>query len=104
MKSVALAADVQPVQHETMDRIATGLVTVLPMLGVGVVAWQSLKGGVHWYGLAIFFVLYLMTGFGVTVGFHRHFTHRSFATKKPIRALLAIFGSVAIEGPVISWV
>jgi stearoyl-CoA desaturase (Delta-9 desaturase) len=100
----AVPADVQPVQNETVDRIATGLVTIVPVLGVGLVAWQSAKGGLHWYDLAAFAVLYLVTGFGVTIGFHRYFTHRSFSTTRPIRALLAILGSAAIEGPIISWV
>ena len=49
-------------------------------------------------------LLYVLTGLGVTVGFHRLFTHRAFATTRPIRAALAILGSAAIEGPVISWV
>ena len=48
--------------------------------------------------------MYVLTGLGVTVGFHRHLTHRSFKTSRPLRGLLAILGSVAIEGPVISWV
>jgi stearoyl-CoA desaturase (delta-9 desaturase) len=52
----------------------------------------------------VFAVVYLCTGLGVTVGFHRLFTHRSFKTGKVIRGTLAIFGSAAIEGPVISWV
>jgi stearoyl-CoA desaturase (Delta-9 desaturase) len=97
-------ADVQPVKNETADRIATGLVTVIPVIGVGLVAWQSAKGGLHFYDLIAFGVLYLLTGLGVTVGFHRYFTHRSFSTTRPIRALLAILGSAAIEGPMISWV
>jgi stearoyl-CoA desaturase (delta-9 desaturase) len=97
-------ADIQPVKNETVDRIATGLVTGVPVLGVAFVAWQSAKSGLHWYDLAAFAVLYAITGFGVTVGFHRYFTHRSFSTTRPIRALLAIFGSAAIEGPMISWV
>ena len=45
-----------------------------------------------------------LTALGITVGFHRHLTHRAFATSRPMRGLLAIFGSCAIEGPVISWV
>ena len=48
--------------------------------------------------------MYVLTGLGVTVGFHRHLTHRSFKAKRWLRGLLAILGSVAIEGPVISWV
>jgi len=46
----------------------------------------------------------VLTGLGVTVGFHRLLTHRAFKTTRPIRATLAILGSAAIEGPVISWV
>jgi stearoyl-CoA desaturase (delta-9 desaturase) len=45
-----------------------------------------------------------MTGLGVTVGFHRLFTHRSFKARPAVRAILAVLGSVAVEGPVISWV
>jgi stearoyl-CoA desaturase (delta-9 desaturase) len=45
-----------------------------------------------------------LTGLGVTVGFHRYLTHRSFETSKGLRAVLAALGSAAIEGPVISWV
>jgi stearoyl-CoA desaturase (delta-9 desaturase) len=44
------------------------------------------------------------TGLGVTVGFHRLFTHRAFKTNRWMRGGLAILGSAAIEGPVISWV
>jgi stearoyl-CoA desaturase (Delta-9 desaturase) len=97
-------ADVQPVQNETMDRIATGLVTFIPFVGLGLIAWQSAKSGIHWYDVAAFVVLYALTGLGVTVGFHRYFTHRSFSTNSPVRAVLGILGSAAIEGPIISWV
>jgi stearoyl-CoA desaturase (delta-9 desaturase) len=48
--------------------------------------------------------MYVLTGLGVTVGFHRLFTHRSFQTSPTMRGILAILGSAAIEGPVISWV
>jgi stearoyl-CoA desaturase (delta-9 desaturase) len=54
--------------------------------------------------VVIFAVMYVVTALGVTVGFHRHFTHRSFKTTRPIRVVLAVFGSAAVEGPVISWV
>jgi stearoyl-CoA desaturase (Delta-9 desaturase) len=52
----------------------------------------------------VFVIMYMATGLGITVGFHRYFTHRSFKTSKPARAVLAVLGSAAIEGPVISWV
>lgn len=46
---------------------------------------------------------YLATGFGVTVGYHRLFTHRSFATYRPIRYFLAILGATAAEGGPVIW-
>ena len=47
---------------------------------------------------------YTLTGMGITVGFHRLFTHRSFKTRLPVRVLLAVLGSAAVEGPLIEWV
>ena len=78
-------ADVQPVAHETLDRIATGLVTAVPMLALGFAAWQSWQGLLKPADLVIFAVFYVLTGLGVTVGFHRLFTHRSFKTKPAVR-------------------
>ena len=96
--------DIQPVAHETLDRFATGTVSVVPFLALGVVCWQVWAELLHWSDIAVFGILYVLTGFGVTVGFHRLFTHRAFATKPWLRGVLAVLGSAAIEGPVISWV
>jgi stearoyl-CoA desaturase (Delta-9 desaturase) len=99
-----LADDVQPVEHETRDRVITGTITLLPFVGLGVAVWQTWSGLLHGSDVAVFLILYVLTGLGVTVGFHRHFTHRSFKAKPAVRAVLAVLGSAAIEGPVISWV
>jgi stearoyl-CoA desaturase (delta-9 desaturase) len=96
--------EVQPVHHETRDRIITGAITAIPFVALGVVCWQVWADLLHWSDVAVFLIMYVLTGLGVTVGFHRHLTHRSFKTSRPLRGLLAILGSVAIEGPVISWV
>jgi stearoyl-CoA desaturase (Delta-9 desaturase) len=71
---------------------------------LGVAGWQVWNRLLHWHDLVSFGVVYVLTGLGVTVGFHRHLTHRSFKTNRPIHFLLAALGSAAIEGPVISWV
>src|SRR4051812_31856492 len=96
--------DVQPVAHETLDRTITGLVTALPVLALGLVVWQAWNGILKPSDLIVFAIVYAMTGFGVPVGFHRLFTHRSFKAKPAVRAVLAACGSAAIEGPAISWV
>jgi stearoyl-CoA desaturase (delta-9 desaturase) len=98
------SVDVEPVQHERLDRIITGVVTVVPFLALGVAAWQVWGQSLRLSDLAVFGILYVVTGLGITVGFHRHFTHRSFKTNRAIRAILAVLGSAAVEGPVISWV
>jgi stearoyl-CoA desaturase (delta-9 desaturase) len=96
--------DVQPVANEKLDRFLTGTVTVLPILALGLVAWQLWASLLGWSDIIVFAIMYVLTGLGVTVGFHRLFTHRSFKTGKAVRAILAALGSAAIEGPVISWV
>jgi stearoyl-CoA desaturase (Delta-9 desaturase) len=96
--------DVQPVAHETRDRIITGTITVLPIVSLGIVGWQLWEQALHTSDLIVFAIVYPLTGLGITVGFHRHLTHRSFKARRPVRAALAILGSAAVEGPVISWV
>jgi stearoyl-CoA desaturase (delta-9 desaturase) len=59
---------------------------------------------VGWQDLAILAVMYVACGLGVTVGYHRLLTHRSFATYKPVEYLFAVLGSMAVQGPVIAWV
>jgi stearoyl-CoA desaturase (delta-9 desaturase) len=96
--------EIQPVANETRDRIITGTVTVLPFLGLGLVCWQLWERALHWHDVVVFLIVYAATGLGITVGFHRLLTHRSFKTKRWLRATFAALGSAAVEGPVISWV
>src|ERR1043165_4421871 len=96
--------DVQPVANENLDRFLTGTVTVLPILALGLVGWQVWSSLLGWSDLIVFAIMYVATGLGITVGFHRLFTPRSFKTGKAVRAILAALGSAAIEGPIISWV
>src|SRR5215216_837471 len=104
MTAVVERDDVEPVANEALDRFLTGTFTVVPFLAVGaagVLAWQSF---LHWSDIIVFLIGYVLTGLGITVGFHRHLTHRAFKAKKWVRAMFAAFGSAAIEGPVIAWV
>ncbi|MEA2230329.1 MAG: hypothetical protein QOD83_145 [Solirubrobacteraceae bacterium] len=104
MQSAVCAQDIEPCENERADRIATGTVTAVPLLALGLVAWQAWESLLHWHDFVVFAVLYVLTGLGITVGFHRHFTHRAFKTSKPVRAALAILGTAAIEGPITAWV
>ncbi|MEA2382384.1 MAG: hypothetical protein QOH72_2355 [Solirubrobacteraceae bacterium] len=85
-------------------RVVNLLAVVLPpiVIAAAVVAFWNDVVGAH--DLVLLGVMYLVTGFGVTVGFHRMLTHRSFRTSKPVEYLFAVAGSMAVQGPVINWV
>jgi stearoyl-CoA desaturase (delta-9 desaturase) len=89
---------------ENVDRAITGLITGVPPLLLVVAGWRLWDNELRWRDVAIFAVLYSATALGVTVGFHRLLTHRSFKTYPWLRGLLAVLGTMSVEGPVISWV
>jgi stearoyl-CoA desaturase (Delta-9 desaturase) len=85
-------------------RISNLLAVTIPFvafIAAIVLFWDN---GVGWHDLALFAAFYLLTGFGVTVGFHRMLTHRAFQTSKPVEYLFATLGSMSVQGPVIAWV
>jgi stearoyl-CoA desaturase (delta-9 desaturase) len=93
-----------PVANETSERVVRVLVLALPPLALAVAGYLAWGGTLHWQDMAVLAITYTLTGLGITVGFHRLFTHRSFKTRRGVRLALAVFGSMAVEGPVIEWV
>lgn len=65
------------------------------------VAWG---GWLSWTDVTLALVLYVGSGLGVTIGFHRYLTHGSFKAKRPLRIAVAIAGSLAVQGNVVQWV
>ncbi|WP_084528641.1 acyl-CoA desaturase [Nocardia crassostreae] len=57
-----------------------------------------------WLEFALLFVMWVVTGLGVTVGYHRLLTHRTFKATPWVTGALAVWGSMACQGPAISWV
>jgi stearoyl-CoA desaturase (delta-9 desaturase) len=98
------ADDVEPCANESLDRFLTGLVTAIPFVALIAVCWLGWNSLLHWSDVVVFFITYALTGLGITVGFHRLFTHRAFKTTPAVRAVFAALGSAAVEGPIISWV
>jgi stearoyl-CoA desaturase (Delta-9 desaturase) len=86
------------------QRVAMVFATLLPLAGVGLALYGLWGWGVGPVDIGLLLGMYFFTGFGVTVGFHRLFTHQSFKAPTPVRVLLAVAGSMAIQGAVIDWV
>ena len=85
-------------------QLATLIVVIAPFLGL-LAAIIYLSGrGITWSQLALLPGMYILTGLGITVGFHRLFAHHSFATNRVVQFTLAALGSMAVEGPLLRWV
>jgi stearoyl-CoA desaturase (delta-9 desaturase) len=91
-------------REDRVGQVANLLAMTLPLALLGFAAWRTWGGALRWSDVAVLAIVYSLTGLGVTVGFHRLFTHRSFKTARPLRFALAALGSAAIEGPLIEWV
>ena len=96
--------DIEPEPSGRLDRFLVGLFVAVPLLAVLAAVPLAWGWGLGWHDIVIAFVFYVITGMGITMGFHRHFTHSSFKAARPLRVSLAIAGSLAIEGPVLVWV
>jgi stearoyl-CoA desaturase (delta-9 desaturase) len=86
---------------EKAVNLAAVVIPFLATLTAIVLLWNRVVTAAD---LVIALVMYLLTAVGITVGFHRLLTHRSFQTSKPVEYTFAILGSMAVQGPVIAWV
>lgn len=87
------------------EQILLYLFVLLPLaalIAAVPLAWQG--GWLSWTDVILMVVFYVISVLGVTVGYHRHFTHGSFKAKQPLRVALAVAGSMSVEGSVIQWV
>ncbi|AXI79152.1 acyl-CoA desaturase [Peterkaempfera bronchialis] len=88
----------------TLERVTLTLFIVAPFLALVAAVPVVWGWGVGVRDLVIMTVMYFLTCHGITVGFHRCFTHGSFKPNRPLKIALAIAGSLAIEGPLVRWV
>ncbi len=88
-------------RHQRAVSLIVILVPFAGLIGAMVLVWGR---GFDWLNLGLLAGMYLATGFGITVGYHRLFAHRAFATSRIVQATLAVLGSMAVEGPLLRWV
>jgi stearoyl-CoA desaturase (delta-9 desaturase) len=77
---------------------------IIPFVGFVVAVILLWDRGIGPLGLSLFAGMYIATGLGITVGYHRLLTHKAFQTPRAVRYTLAILGSMAVQGPVLDWV
>ena len=101
----------RPLQHlprtrlwARLEQVALAGFIAVPLLAVAASGFVLWGNGLSGRDVVLSTVFYAVSGHGITVGFHRYFTHGSFKTKRPLRIALAIAGSLAVEGPVTRWV
>ena len=85
-----------------IDKISNTVAVIVPFvatIAAMILFWNRIVTPAD---LVIALSMYLITGIGVTVGFHRLLTHKSFQTFRPVQYLFAILGSMSVEGPVIT--
>ena len=85
------------------NRLGLLLVSVIPLVGFAVAIWTLWGRGLSLTDGGIALGLYAFTGLGVTVGFHRMLAHKTFDAPEPVRAVLAVAGSMSLEMTAIDW-
>ncbi|MEV4315498.1 acyl-CoA desaturase [Actinocrispum sp. NPDC049592] len=86
------------------EQILVKIFVLLPfaaLIAAVPIAWGW---GLGWTDLALAAGFYVVACLGITVGYHRYFTHRAFKAKRALRVALAVAGGLAAQGPVIGWV
>ncbi len=86
---------------EKLINLAAVLIPLVGFVLAVVLLWDKGIGPVE---MSLFLGMYLVTGMGITVGYHRLLTHKAFQTPRAVRYALAILGSMAVQGPVLDWV
>jgi stearoyl-CoA desaturase (Delta-9 desaturase) len=85
-------------------RLAVLIAIIVPILGVMAAPFIVWGWGFRWTDLGLLLSFYVLTALGITVGYHRLFVHRSFETNIAVKFVLAVLGSMAVQGPLLKWV
>ncbi|NMH96308.1 acyl-CoA desaturase [Pseudonocardia acidicola] len=98
------AAPITDGQRSTTEQALVVAFMALPLLALAAAVPLAWGWGLTWLDIGLAAGFYVISGLGVTVGFHRYFTHGSFKANRPLRIALAVAGSLALQGGVTDWV
>lgn len=89
--------------NKHIDPVNAAFLTLTPLIGILGTLWYSHHYGVTWVDLAIFVVMYLATGMGITGGYHRYYSHLTYDCTKPVQLFYLAFGAAAAQNSVLNW-
>ncbi len=87
----------------TINKIVMLVVVVLPFLATLFAIWLLWQRAVNWTDIVLLIAFNVLAGLGVTVGYHRMLTHRSFQPHPVVKFIFLVLGSMAVEGPALEW-
>ncbi len=107
ISSRGIRAGTRPILHGRRlgsEQFLVTLFIAVPTLALIAAVPFAWGWGLTWIDIVLAGFFYLLGGLGVTAGFHRYFTHRSFKANRALRIALAVAGSMAFQGSIITWV
>ena len=93
----------KPIANRTIVRLYVLIIVVVPLLGTLLAIRLLWQLAVNWFDLVLLAAMYAVTMLGVTIGYHRMLTHRSFLPHPAVKAIFLILGSMSAQGPAIEW-
>ncbi len=107
---MTLSPEIQPLETEPVQvnglgmRIAIGYFVAIPLIAVLLAIPVAWGGWLSWVDVALVVIMWTITGLGITLGYHRYFTHGSFKANRGVKIALGLMGSLALEGSLDQWV
>jgi stearoyl-CoA desaturase (delta-9 desaturase) len=92
-----------PGVNKPLDYVNIGFLGITPLVAVFGTGWYVFHYGVTKLELLNFLVMYLLTGMGITAGYHRYFAHRTYDCSRPLQLLYLVFGAGQVENSVLNW-
>lgn len=103
--TLAASATMGSQTQSLKEKVTLAIFIAVPFLAILAAVPVALRGGwLGWSDVVLMVLFYVPTALGITVGYHRLFTHKSFKPKRWLKITLAVAGSMAVEGPVVRWV
>lgn len=100
MKSSSLVRSTSNSAYDWVNIVFLFVTPIIAVLGTAAWVWHN---GVTWLEIANFFFFWLLTGIGITAGYHRHFSHRAYDCNKPLQLFYLLFGAAAVQNSALNW-